>query len=50
MVGEAIQGANEGLGGFNASLRGILDAIFSIQDGFGEAIRFIKGTFTGDWS
>ena len=50
MVGESIAGANDSLGGFNASLRGMLDAIFSIQDWFGESFRFIKGTFTGDWS
>lgn len=49
-AGEAAEGVNNAFGGASTGLRGILDGIFSIQDWFTETFRFLKGTFTGEWS
>lgn len=49
-AGEAAEGVNNAFGGASGGLRGILDGIFSIQDWFTDTFRFLKGTFTGDWT
>ncbi len=49
MVGESIAGANEGLGSFTGTLRGILDGIANIDKFISEATCFLQGTFLGDW-
>lgn len=47
---EAVEGVNNVFGGASTGLRGILDFFHSIDQGFQETIRFLVGTFTGDWS
>jgi len=49
-AGSATDTLNDGLGGASSGIRGILDFIHSIDEGFKETIRFLIGTFTGDWS
>jgi len=48
--GSAAGALNDGFGGFTETLRGWLDAIYNIDQAFQETFRFLKGTFTGDWS
>lgn len=50
MAGESIAGANEGLGSFTATLRGILDGLANIDKFFAEAGCFLQGTFLGNWT
>lgn len=46
---EAAEGVNNAFGGVDDGLRVMLDFINSIDDGFQSAIKFLIGTFTGNW-
>ena len=48
--GSAAGSLNEGFGGFSETLRGWLDFVYNMDLAFQESIRFLKGTFLGDWS
>ena len=46
---EAAQGLNDSFGGISSGLRGILDFISNIDVAFGETMKWLKGTFLGEW-
>jgi len=48
--GSAVGSINDGFGGFSETLRGWLNGLRDIDIAFQETIRFLKGTFLGDWS
>jgi hypothetical protein len=50
MAGEGLAGANDGLGTFTGTLRGILDGIANFDQFLSQASCFLQGTFLGNWS
>jgi len=46
---EAAQGLNDSFGGISGGLRSILDFISTLDVAFGETMKWMKGTFLGQW-